>query len=173
MVENESIVNLPDWQSIAVRVDGGEWLDVDTMAVSDYVQELDLRRGMLLRRFTVTDDSGRRTAVAQRRLVSMADPYLAGLEATFVALNWSGRLEISSGVDGRVRNGGVARYRGPATSISTCSSSAPPDPAPSLWMWRQPGPMYGCRWPRGTACWSTAWRPMRRPGRWPKTAMRA
>jgi len=112
MVENESIVNLPDWQSIAVRVDGGEWLDVDTMAVSDYVQELDLRRGVLLRRFTVTDDSGRRTAVAQRRLVSMADPYLAGLEATFVALNWSGRLEISSGVDGRVRNGGVARYRG-------------------------------------------------------------
>jgi trehalose/maltose hydrolase-like predicted phosphorylase len=111
-VENESIVNLPDWQSMAVRVDGGEWFDVDTMAVSGYVQELDLRRGVLLRRFTVTDNSGRRTAVAQRRLVSMADPYLAGLEATFVALNWSGRLEIRSGVDGRVRNGGVARYRG-------------------------------------------------------------
>ena len=54
--------------------------------MSGYVQELDLRRGVLLRRFTVTDRQGRRTAVAQRRLVSMADPYLAGLEATFVAL---------------------------------------------------------------------------------------
>jgi trehalose/maltose hydrolase-like predicted phosphorylase len=81
------------------------------MAVSGYVQELDLRRGVLARRFTVTDGRGRRTAVAQRRLVSMADPYLAGLEATFVALNWSGRLEVRSGIDGRVRNGGVARYR--------------------------------------------------------------
>jgi trehalose/maltose hydrolase-like predicted phosphorylase len=42
-VENESIVNLPDWQWLTVRVDGGDWCDVDTMAVSDYVQELDLR----------------------------------------------------------------------------------------------------------------------------------
>ena len=111
-VENESIVNLPDWQSLTVRADGGEWIDVDTMAVSGYLQELDLRRGVLLRRFTVTDRRGRRTAVAQRRLVSMADPYLAGFEATFVALNWSGQLEIRSGIDGRVRNGGVTRYRG-------------------------------------------------------------
>ena len=110
-VENESIVNLPDWQSLTMRSDGGDWVDLDTMAVSGYVQELDLRRGVLARRFTVTDGRGRRTAVAQRRLVSMADPYLAGLEATFVALNWSGRLEVRSGIDGRVRNGGVARYR--------------------------------------------------------------
>ncbi len=111
-VENESIVNLPDWQSLTVRAGGREWIEVDAMAVSGYVQELDLRRGVLLRRFTVTDSRGRRTAVAQRRLVSMADPYLAGLEATFVPLNWSGRLEVRSGIDGRVRNGGVARYRG-------------------------------------------------------------
>jgi len=110
-VENESIVNLPDWQSLTMRSDGGDWVDLDTMAVSGYVQELDLRRGVLARRFTVTDGRGWRTAVAQRRLVSMADPYLAGVEATFVALNWSGRLEVRSGIDGRVRNGGVARYR--------------------------------------------------------------
>ena len=110
-VENESIVNLPDWQSLTMRSDGGDWVDLDTMAVSGYVQELDLRRGVLARRFTVTDGRGRCTAVAQRRLVSMADPYLAGVEATFVALNWSGRLEVRSGIDGRVRNGGVARYR--------------------------------------------------------------
>ena len=37
-VENESIVNLPDWQSLTVRPDGGEWIDVDTMAVSGYVR---------------------------------------------------------------------------------------------------------------------------------------
>ena len=37
-VENESIVNLPDWQSLAVRTEGGaDWCDVDSMAVSDYV----------------------------------------------------------------------------------------------------------------------------------------
>jgi trehalose/maltose hydrolase-like predicted phosphorylase len=111
-VENESIVNLPDWQSLAFRVDGGEWCQPGAATVSDYVQELDLRRGVLTRRFRCTDAEGRRTAVAQRRLVSMADPYLAGLDATFVAENWSGRLQVRSGLDGRVRNTGVARYRG-------------------------------------------------------------
>jgi len=57
-VENESIVNLPDWQSLTMRSDGGDWVDLDTMAVSGYVQELDLRRGVLARRFTVTDGRG-------------------------------------------------------------------------------------------------------------------
>ena len=106
----ESIVNLPDWQSLAWRIEAGDWCDVDSMAVSDYVQELDLRRGVLTRRFRITDEGGRRTLVSQRRLVSMADPFLAGLDVTVVAENWAGRLELRSGLDGRVRNAGVARY---------------------------------------------------------------
>ena len=68
---------------------------------------------MLTRRFRVQDAAGRRTAVAQRRVVSMADPYLACLDATFVAENWSGALVVRSGIDGRVTNSGVPRYRGP------------------------------------------------------------
>jgi trehalose/maltose hydrolase-like predicted phosphorylase len=111
-VENESIVNLPDWQSLAFRAEGGDWCLPSTTTISDYVQELDLRRGVLTRRFCYTDAQGRRTAVAQRRLVSMADPYLAGLDATLVAENWSGRLEVRSGLDARVGNTGVARYVG-------------------------------------------------------------
>ncbi|HEV7212031.1 MAG TPA: glycosyl hydrolase family 65 protein [Blastococcus sp.] len=111
-LENESIVNLPDWQSLTFRIDDGAWLDLDTLIVSDYVQELDLRRGVLTRRFRVTDDRGRRTDVSQRRLVSMSDPRLAALNCTVVAENWSGSLTVRSGLDGRVTNDGVTRYRG-------------------------------------------------------------
>lgn len=111
-VENESVVNLPDWQSLTFRIDDGEWLDLRRVAVSGYVQELDLRRGVLTRRFRMTDPAGRRTTVAQRRLVSMADPYLAVLETTVVAEDWSGRLTVRSGLDGRVENRGVPRYAG-------------------------------------------------------------
>jgi trehalose/maltose hydrolase-like predicted phosphorylase len=111
-VENESIVNLPDWQFLTFRIDDGEWLDLDRMTVTDYVQELDLRRGVLTRRFRVEDDEGRCTRVAQRRLVSMADPLLAALECSVRAENWSGGLTVRSGLDGRVTNDGVARYRG-------------------------------------------------------------
>jgi trehalose/maltose hydrolase-like predicted phosphorylase len=111
-VENESIVNLPDWQSLTFRIDDGEWLDLTAMTVTDYVQELDLRRGVLTRRFRCEDAAGRRTQVGQRRLVSMADPHLAALDCTIEAENWAGSLTVRSAVDGRVTNGGVARYRG-------------------------------------------------------------
>jgi trehalose/maltose hydrolase-like predicted phosphorylase len=111
-VENESMVNLPDWQHLTLRLDDGPWLDLDTQPVEDYVQELDLRRGVLTRRFRFVDADGRRTAVAQRRLVSMADPFAAGLDTTVVAEGWTGTITVRSGIDGRVANRGVARYQG-------------------------------------------------------------
>ena len=55
-----------------------EWLDADAEApvdlsavtVSDYVQELDLRRGVLSRRFRIEDAQGRRTDRKSTRLNS-------------------------------------------------------------------------------------------------------
>ena len=111
-IENESIVNLPDWQSLSFRPVDGDWIHPESAAMRDYVQELDIRRGILTRRFRVQDSEGRRIAVAQRRAVSMADPYLAMLDCTVVAENWSGGLVIRSGINGRVANVGVRRYAG-------------------------------------------------------------
>lgn len=112
MVENESMVNLPNWLSLTLRVEDGPWLDVDRDHIENYVQELDLRRGVLTRRFRVVDDQGRVTAIASRRLVSLADPFTAGLDTTIVAENYEGTVTVRSGIDGRVRNSGVARYAG-------------------------------------------------------------
>src|ERR671932_1044434 len=70
-----------------------------------------MRRGTLNRDLTWQDAQGRRTHMNQRRLVSMKDEHLAGLLTTFTAENWSGRMEVSSGLDGRVVNAGVKRYR--------------------------------------------------------------
>lgn len=122
-VENESMVNLPDWQSLTLRVEDGPWLDVDRDHVEDYVQELDLRRGVLTRRFRLIDDQGRITAIAQRRLVSMADPFCAGLETTLVAENYEGTITVRSGIDARVRNSGVARYAGLGDEHLVCVSA--------------------------------------------------
>ena len=60
-VENESMVNLPDWQSLTFRVDDGPWCDVATGKLDGYVQELDIRRGVLMRRFRWTDPAGGKT----------------------------------------------------------------------------------------------------------------
>jgi trehalose 6-phosphate phosphatase len=110
-VENEDLVNVPNWLPLTFRPAGGRWLDLQELEVLGHRQELDLRRGLLTRRLRVRDRDGRVTGVTQRRLVSMADPHLAGLETTIVAENWSGPLEVRSALDGRVTNAGVERYR--------------------------------------------------------------
>ena len=110
-VENEDLVNLPNWLPLTFRAEGGDWLDLSRQEVLGLRQELDLRRGVLTRFLRVQDLQGRTTRVTQRRFVSMADPHLAALETTVVPEDWSGRLELRSALDGQVTNAGVARYR--------------------------------------------------------------
>ncbi len=60
-VENESLVNLPNWLATRFRIDGGPWFDIDRTEILEYHQELDLRRAVLTRRFRARDDAGRTT----------------------------------------------------------------------------------------------------------------
>ena len=109
-VENETIVNLPNWLPLTFRPEDGPWFRLTDVEALEYAQELNLYQAVLRRKMRVRDHRGRVTRVEQRRFVSMADEHLAGLETLFVAENWSGRLIVRSALDGRVVNGGVARY---------------------------------------------------------------
>ncbi|HEU5416987.1 MAG TPA: HAD-IA family hydrolase, partial [Streptosporangiaceae bacterium] len=111
MIENEDLVNVPNWLPLSFRAAGGAWFDVQDEGVLDHQLELDLRRGVLIRKMRWKDAAGRVTSMVQRRLVSMKDPHLAALETEFTAENWTGTLEVWSGLDGRVVNCGVRRYR--------------------------------------------------------------
>src|SRR5574341_717190 len=110
-VVNEDLVNVPNWLPLSFRTTGGPWFDVDHDGVLEHSIALDLHEGTLTRHLRWQDHDGRRTRVAQRRFVSMKEPHLAGLETTFTAENWSGNMEVRSGIDGRVTNAGVKRYR--------------------------------------------------------------
>ena len=110
-IDNESLVNLPNWLPVAFRIDDGPWFDIDTADVSGYRVTVDLRRATLSREFVWRDPEGRETVVTQRRLVAMHQPHVAALETTLQAQNWAGRVEMRSLVDGDVVNSGVERYR--------------------------------------------------------------
>jgi trehalose/maltose hydrolase-like predicted phosphorylase/beta-phosphoglucomutase-like phosphatase (HAD superfamily) len=110
-VENEDLVNVPNWLPLSFRVAGGPWFDMQQAEVLEQRLELDLRKGTLARHLRFKDSEGRSTRVTQRRFVSMKDQHLAGLETTFTAENWSGAIQVRSGLDGRVVNAGVKRYR--------------------------------------------------------------
>jgi trehalose/maltose hydrolase-like predicted phosphorylase len=110
-VENEDLVNGPNWLPLTFCTPGQDWLTLAGGHVLEHRQELDLRQGVLTRRTRFRDPIGRVLAVTQRRLVSMHDQHVAALETTFVAENWAGPLEVRASLDGRVTNSGVARYR--------------------------------------------------------------
>lgn len=111
-VENEDLVNLPNWLLLSFRLEGGNWLSIRAVDILAYKQELDLRKGILFRTFRFQDNQGRETTVTSRRFVHMGYQHYAGLELTITPENWSGPLQLRSGLDGRVVNAGVERYRG-------------------------------------------------------------
>lgn len=112
IIENEDLVNLPNWLPLTFRHEGSEWFDLHQVEVLDFRQEMDLRHGILKRHIRYRDDQGRITRVAQRSFVHQSRRHLAGLETVLEAENWSGTFNIRSALDGKVVNDGVERYRG-------------------------------------------------------------
>jgi len=110
-VENEDLVNFPNWLSLEFRVGEGGWFDARNVKLLTYRQELDLRRGMLLRSQSFEDAQGRRSTLEERRLVSMGDMHLGALDLALTADNWSGNVTVRSAIDGRVVNAGAKLYR--------------------------------------------------------------
>jgi trehalose-phosphatase len=110
-IENESLVNLPNWLSLKFRINGGDWFDVDACELLTYRQNMDLRQAELTREFRFRDPAGRTTRVLQRRIAAMHKPHACALETTLWAEDWSGTVEFLSMIDGDVRNSGVERYR--------------------------------------------------------------
>jgi alpha,alpha-trehalase len=110
-IENESLVNLPNWLPFTFRTEDGEWFSIDDVEVLFFRQALELDRGILIREVRFRDQRGRETSLSQRRLVHMTRPSLGALETTIRPENWSGLLTARSMLDGDVRNRNVARYR--------------------------------------------------------------
>jgi len=110
-IENEDLVNMPNWLPLTFRIDDGDWFRIDEVEILAYRQALALDSGVLSRTVRFRDRDGRITQWDERRLVSMANAHLVALSVQLTAEDWSGRLTVRSGLDGGVVNAGVARYR--------------------------------------------------------------
>ncbi|MFI5972041.1 glycoside hydrolase family 65 protein [Streptomyces sp. NPDC051452] len=110
-VENEDLVNLPDWLPLRFRPADVDWLTPDTTPVTEHHQMLHLDPGLLDRRTRYTLAGGATLLVRQLRLVHLADPHLAALRTEFTADGHPVDLDVEAALDGTVTNSGVARYR--------------------------------------------------------------
>ena len=94
-------MNHPDFSGIQFRLNG---TDSEAHTVSDFLQTLDLRCGLVTWAYILTDRAGNQTRVKQEKFLSMADRHLAAIRVSLTPVNWSGTLELSGGIDARVEN---------------------------------------------------------------------
>src|SRR5215211_6667427 len=110
-VLNEDLVNLPNWLLLELRIEGEEAVGRENVEILSYRHEYDVRNALLKRSLRIRDRAGRETTLETRRFVSLADMHQAAMQWKITPENWSGKVEVISALDGRVINGGVARYR--------------------------------------------------------------
>jgi beta-phosphoglucomutase family hydrolase len=111
VVEHEDLVNFPNWLLVEFHIGTDNWFDLQNVKILSYHQELDLQQGILSRNIRFEDGAGRRSTLAERRLVSISDMHLCVLEIKLTAENWSDVLTMRSGVDGHIVNAGERIYR--------------------------------------------------------------
>lgn len=108
----EVLVNLPNWLPLTFRIEGeAAWFSLEDVEILEYRHGLDMAAGIAARDIDFRDQHGRHTRLAERRLVSMAQPDLAALTLEVRPEDWTGRIEIRSALDGGVVNAKVARFR--------------------------------------------------------------
>ena len=110
MIENEDLVNWPDFTGLCLRVKEGEWFSLENVRLLGFKQKLDIKKGLLQRSIHFILD-GKETLIETFRFISMDNPHLAGFRWEVTALNWEGEIEVKSIIDGSVTNNGVERYK--------------------------------------------------------------
>ena len=109
-ITNEDLVNFPNWLSLKFKIQDGNWFSIDETTILSFRQELDIQEGVLHKLIHFSDAKGRETRVIERCFVYMGNKHIASVELTIMPINWEGKIEVESGIDGNVKNEGVARY---------------------------------------------------------------
>jgi alpha,alpha-trehalase len=110
IIENEDLVNIPNWLCLNFRIHGEEWFKLEDVTMLFYRQSLNIKKGILQRTIRFRDKKGRETIMLQDSFVHGEQMHRAAIKTAITPLNWDGEIEICSAIDGRVKNMGVDRY---------------------------------------------------------------
>lgn len=97
------VLNSCNWIGIRTEVEG-ESLDLNRVKILDFYRELDMKQGLLTRRFTAEFANGRQLKVEAQRFVSMALPEVGAIQYSLTPLNFSGKISCTPYLDFDVRN---------------------------------------------------------------------
>lgn len=97
------VLNSVNWIGINIEIDG-EMLDLHACEIIDFYRELDMRRGLLSRRFTARMASGKELKVESTRFLSIKRDEIGAIRYTITPLNFDSRALITPYLDFDVQN---------------------------------------------------------------------
>jgi maltose phosphorylase len=92
------MVNTVNWLYTRIELDG-EVLDLSNSNFSEFQRELDFQSGELNREFVWQTQSGKKLHLTFSRLLSMQTKELACQKIRLTAVNFSGQIKVTSGLD--------------------------------------------------------------------------
>ena len=99
MIENEDLVNLPNWLPLQIHIDGAGWFDLHKVEILDYRQELDLKNGVLHRWLHFRDFEGQETRIALLAARASQSRIEIAMAARTHALLNGARLDIAHEIE--------------------------------------------------------------------------
>jgi maltose phosphorylase len=97
------VLNAAEWMGLEIKLEG-EILDLASAKVSSFKRVLNMQEGYLTRTFTAELPSGNQVEVSSKRFFSIANDEVAALKYELTPLNFSDKLELTSFIDGDVKN---------------------------------------------------------------------
>jgi len=94
----EFIVNSVDWLYLRIQVDD-EVVDLNHSQFKDFTRELDLHNGVLKRSYIWVLTDGRELKLEFEKFLSMKDAHFAGQRINMTALNFTGDVIVTAGLD--------------------------------------------------------------------------
>ncbi len=111
IIENEDLVNCPNWLHFMIKIDDGDWINLNAVKILKIFRNLNFKNGLLYRDIIIKDNEDHDIRIESWRIASMHNPNLAAIRYKLTPLNYSGNITIKTGIDGDIINDGVARYR--------------------------------------------------------------
>jgi len=103
------LVNCPDWLLMSIAIDG-ERFRLDCGEILHYERQLDLRHGVLSRSIRWRSPMGKVVDLKFERFASLADRQLLVLICQITPINFSGKIEVQSSINGYPDNQGFDHW---------------------------------------------------------------